>query len=277
MNELVFKINNNVKEGIETQVFPSHFALGVCGKPGSGKTTFIKQILKEERLLFKKFNQVFLLSPSCEEFKDLFLPSVNYTDKFEVEWIFEKIKMINERYDFSSYVNVLIIIDDFISSLKILEKDKRLVSLFYNRRHLLKYGMVSLIVTTQKYNMLPTTFRVTMNCIAIFNTARNEIEKIEKELITNDLDLHYLASRVISDDSFLLLNLKDSKYYKNFNIIYYFIFYWQDGLYQYTLLVYLTHLLQLRVYCSLVYAPFLYLIQTFQSLLHLNYVRREVG
>ncbi len=47
-----------------------------------------------------------------------------------------------------SRTNVLLILDDVISSIKGLEHDVNLAQLFFNRRHLLANGTVSIIVVT---------------------------------------------------------------------------------------------------------------------------------
>ena len=98
MNQIEFKINKSKTEGLQNwtnDFFPSHFLAIICGKPGKGKTTLIKQLLQDDRLFFKQFNFVFCISPSIEEFYDLFLPSDNISNKFSIEWIFNHIEKIN--------------------------------------------------------------------------------------------------------------------------------------------------------------------------------------
>lgn len=50
---------------MKNDFFPSHFLAMVCGWPGSGKTTLIKKVLKHKDLLYEKFDEVLVLSPSC--------------------------------------------------------------------------------------------------------------------------------------------------------------------------------------------------------------------
>ena len=66
-SNIEFSIDKSRAEGVSdmgNDVFPSHFLALICGKPGSGKTSLLKFMLRESRLLFKKFDYVFIISPS---------------------------------------------------------------------------------------------------------------------------------------------------------------------------------------------------------------------
>lgn len=67
---------------------------------------------------------------------------------------------------------MLIIFDDVVSSLKGSTNDKRFVELFYNRRHLLSNGVISLIVSGQKWNLVPTFIRTAYTSLLMFNIAK---------------------------------------------------------------------------------------------------------
>jgi type IV secretory pathway VirB4 component len=66
-DKIYFNIDRSKIEGIqdlENEYFPSHFLGLICGWPGSGKTTLIKFILKHPKLLYKKYDEILILSPS---------------------------------------------------------------------------------------------------------------------------------------------------------------------------------------------------------------------
>ena len=131
-----FEIDKSKIEGLQNldnDIFPSHFLSIILGKPGSGKTSLLKFILKSDKLLFKKFDYIFIISPSPSEFKYLFLPKTNITDILNWNWIFNKINYIN-KYHKNEYINVLFIFDDMISDLKIVERDLQFSRFIFNRR-----------------------------------------------------------------------------------------------------------------------------------------------
>lgn len=60
----------------------------MLGKPGAGKTTLLEALVG---FLFNKlFNEILVVSPSV---KKMHMPirKSNKTDKFDIEWIFDKI------------------------------------------------------------------------------------------------------------------------------------------------------------------------------------------
>lgn len=68
---------------------------------------------------------------------------------------------------------MLIIMDDVLSQLKG-NHDVKLIDLFYNRRHLLKKGCISIVVTSQKWNMLPVYVRSGMNMIFLYALSKQQ-------------------------------------------------------------------------------------------------------
>lgn len=221
MEDIEFKINKNKIEGLQnwsSTLFPSHFLCIICGKPGKGKTSLIKQLLTDERLFFKKFDYVFCVSPSIEEFSDLFLPKSNTTDKFTIDWIFKSIQDVNSAKH-SNYINVLFIIDDFVSELYNNRFDEMLTKFSFNRRHLINNGMVSIIITSQKYNVLPTRYRCTADVLVLFSCAPSEVDEIQKNLIYNNVNFKDVCSLAITNDSFLLYNIQNESFFKNFTLI----------------------------------------------------------
>lgn len=68
---------------------------------------------------------------------------------------------------------MLIVMDDVLSQLKG-NHDTKLIDLFYNRRHLLKKGCINIVVTSQKWNMLPVYVRSGMNMIFLYALSKQQ-------------------------------------------------------------------------------------------------------
>lgn len=65
----------------------------------------------------------------------------NWIISFDIDQIYNKIE------EYKNFKNILLIFDDFINEIN-KNKDKRLDALFFNRRHLLKEGVISIIVVS---------------------------------------------------------------------------------------------------------------------------------
>ena len=81
-------------------------------------------------------------------------------------------------------MNMLIIFDDIISSLA-KTTDNKLIDLFFNRRHLLKNnkgsGTISIILTSQKFNLVPVYMRGTINAMIIFPLMKQQLSVLYSE------------------------------------------------------------------------------------------------
>lgn len=67
----------------------------LIGKPASGKTTLLRQLLTNPQMYNKKFDDILLVSPSYSKM-DLNIPHENSSTRFSLDWIFDKLDMINE-------------------------------------------------------------------------------------------------------------------------------------------------------------------------------------
>lgn len=199
--------------------FPSHFLSLIIGKPGYGKTSLLKTMLKEEKILFKKFDYIFILSPSPVEYVDLFLPKENISENFNLNWLFEKIKYIDDNAKFE-YVNVLVILDDFVADIKDNETNIQLKRLLFNRRHLITNGMVSVIITSQKFKSIPSIVRAIINHLIFFRLNPSEEDVIKEDCVHDNLDFKSILEFTFdSPKSFMIYNMTDSKIFKNFDEI----------------------------------------------------------
>lgn len=64
--------------------------------------------------------------------------------------------------------NLLIVLDDVVAAVKKYEHDPRLAQLIMNRRHLIFGGVVSIIIVTQKYTLIPARIRSNASWLILF-------------------------------------------------------------------------------------------------------------
>lgn len=196
----------------------------VVGKPGSGKSTLIINMLREKCMYNRQFDKVLWVTNSRGTLPDIGLPDENYIEGVNEEMLQS---IIDEYYDGqrTEPFNMLLILDDVIGNIKKMETSPLLAKFFFNSRHILgAKSSVSLIVTTQKYNLLPARFRPSLTGIFLF-----ESSNIEYDLIYNDhikiakktwgelIEFVYTQPR-----DFMYLNLTNgvrSMFYRNFDQI----------------------------------------------------------
>lgn len=84
------------KEGVEVygRVLPTHFLSLAVGRPGSGKSHLLYEMIDNPDLYFKKFNFVYFITPG--NIGDLQMTKDNRSLRFDLEWIFKKIEGVNQ-------------------------------------------------------------------------------------------------------------------------------------------------------------------------------------
>lgn len=83
--------------------------------------------------------------------------------------------------------------------------------------------MISLLVTTQKYNKIPTAIRSNINLLIAFNLMKFDWKKIEEEIIYIDKDVFKNVVNYIFDNedvsNFMIYNVDKNIFYKKFDKI----------------------------------------------------------
>ena len=82
-------------------------------------------------------------------------------------------------------MNVLIILDDVVGSIKKSEFDPRLAQLVMNRRHLVLNGTVSIIIVSQKYTLIPSRVRSNANWLIVYQLNPADFEAIYRDAIVH--------------------------------------------------------------------------------------------
>jgi len=184
----------------EAPLPPKNFAMMLVGSPGSGKTNLFLQMLMSHptkknkdkpRYYYGLFDRIELISPSMATLPSSFLKKLD-EDRMNMKFSDELITdIINSMYE-APNVNNLIVLDDCIRDLS---RSKNLSKVFLNRRHITHdeeqkdeenpdNASLSIIVTNQKYSLLPLEFRNALSDIIIFKSSnRNEINRIKDEIM----------------------------------------------------------------------------------------------
>lgn len=185
---------NHYREGVEISnetrhLLPEHFVTLIIGRPGSGKSHLLFELITNPDLYRKRFNAVFFITPG--KIGDLPLTPQNSTTTFSTDWIFKRIDEINVRTRESikagrppqHTINVLFVLDDVVGYLQKQRFAAAFQALFYNRRHLLVQGTVSFFVTSQYYKAIPRMVRANATTAIIFDVIPEDMEILRKEVI----------------------------------------------------------------------------------------------
>lgn len=212
---------------INKDILQSNFTYLIVGKPGSGKSFILREIILNKALYNKKFGYVLFITPSRFEDKEIVLDSNNHSSVLDIPWIYSKLfkyrDYINEKYKDGDQPckNVLIIFDDVIGDLRAEEKNPELIGLFYNRRHLLgdKF-MISIVVTTQKYVLCPPKIRSVITAVMAFALMRMDWLKLQYECIFDNLDKKVIdrvyRNLMLEPYAFLFIRLDNGKVFYKF-------------------------------------------------------------
>jgi hypothetical protein len=216
-----YKTDKKMK-GIPPPLPNNCFFITLVGKPASGKSTILVNLVSKGGPYYRKFHKVYIFSPSLlssniEDSPFLSLPSdQKYTDLDDLEDI------IQDLQDSNSEERCLMIFDDIQG--EIAQKDN--VSIFLNmannRRHI--GGGVSVILCTQVYNQINLKIRKSISTLFFF-TSRNqkEIDSVHREYLSHlsDQELKTILKFCWRDKhDFILINTyasTETMLHRNFN------------------------------------------------------------
>lgn len=167
------------------------FYWNICGSAGSGKSSYLYNLLLNKNGLYRRFSRVYVVSPSLhtlpEEVRSKIVEERTFTayDEETLEYILQDAEdFVNdeEQVESKEKPTFLLILDDCIAQIK--RSSKSLKRFIYNRRHTPEGGAFSVIMTTQKYNNIPLDFRVNMNYLTIFKPSnKKEIKSVFSECV----------------------------------------------------------------------------------------------
>ena len=202
----------------------NHFML-IVGKPGSSKTTLLLNLMcKRGKMYNKKFDKVYLFSPSLGSIDDCPFEELPDDQKYEelsyeiLSGVLEEIKDSGEK--------VLFIMDDVVNDMKKeFRLEKLLCKVLMNRRHQCgSNGSLSVWITTQVYNRVPAPVRKCASQLVMYETKnRMELDSLFNEVIVGlKKDEWYQLLKYVWDKKFNFLFLDSTRpfnqmYHKNFN------------------------------------------------------------
>ena len=206
----------------------NHFSI-LSAPPRSGKSTWIMNCLcKSGKVYNKKFDLVYIVSPSLKTAKDdpfECLPPDQTESELTVDFIDRFVNDVSE-----SGKRVLLLLDDVVNDIrKNKGVDKALAKLVYNRRHITADGGdeangVSVWLTTQAYNRIPLMIRKVATGLIAFKLKNvKEIQSIFDEYVvglTKEQFITILKFVYKTPFDFLYINMDESwddMYYRNFN------------------------------------------------------------
>lgn len=239
-------INNNNKisrekrkkvpqpQGSKSKLLPEQpCAMMLCGLSKSGKTTLLKNMLTDNKLLGNYYDMIIMFSPTAEcdstITSSLKLPDENIITNFtedDLKDIIEAQRKLIKKKGYNKVARenkILFIFDDCISHRKFL-RSKTMIDLTATVRHLL----ISVVFLIQSYRMVARACRINLRGIAFFESNRNETDVLCEEEACPQLKknefrklIHYANNEPYS---FLWIN-KDrptnERYFKKFDEILY--------------------------------------------------------
>ena len=215
---------------------PKRFSMYICGSPASGKTTLWTSLLlshptkkkpKTPRYYYRFLDRIELISCSLQTLplKKFGLPEPQLNNKYSDELL----ESLIEDMRAGENNNNLIVIDDCIRDIT---RSKIVSKTILNRRHCTydkeqeDSASLSLMITSQKYNLLPLSFRCNMSHVIVFKTTNTaELNAIKDELM-GDLDKEQqneiLRLAWGRNHGFLMIDVfapKERRYFSNFDSI----------------------------------------------------------
>ena len=206
----------------------NHFLL-ITAKPRQGKTTLMYSLLTYRKSpYYRKFDKVYVFSPSLATSKDNRLKSIAEEQKFmelneaNLQSVYDEIAGSCER--------ILILADDVVNDIrKDMGVQNLLNKMMMNRRHVCGASEdgdgcgLSMWMTTQVFNKLPRPLRATADFHIVFKTTnKKELDTIFDEVVLLPRKTFDEMNKYVFDDkhNFILIDTNeryDRMYHKNLN------------------------------------------------------------
>lgn len=212
-------IKRSVPEPLPDPWSEKPFLWLISAKVASGKSVLISNLLKN--VYNKYFDKVFFCSSNINEskiydvaYKTIHINENRMYDDFNeqiMENIVSEIKS-DEDFEDSQY---LLVIDDLPTQLN--KKTSRIIRHFLKHRHI----HLSIIITTQKLNLLNLSIRNNASHVCVYNTTnKNEIKSLQTMVeISEDEFKTYLDEATNEKYHFLFIDLSKNptQFWRDFN------------------------------------------------------------
>ena len=205
------KINSKLEKYELTKFLNCHSTNLLIGKPGSGKTNLIYQIMKS--ITNKCYDKIFLFQPSKsrESMKDKLFDQLPEDQKYE-DLTFENLEYVNNNLHDD---NNCIIFDDMGAYLKNQDIKKLLKEIVMNRRH----KHVSIYFLVQTYFSIEKDIRKLFSNLFIFKVSKHELNTIYDELIEHKKEYIDEIIKIVYNRpfNFMFINTDTQRIFKNFD------------------------------------------------------------
>jgi hypothetical protein len=211
-DKIEFKVDN-VKPP-----FPNKsFFMILCGKPASGKTSMLINMLTNKRIYKKVFDKIMLVCPSSSRKSlknDIFADLEYQFDELSPE-VFNTVNDLGNEYandEGRRKKHILLIMDDVTSYLK--DYEQELKHLAFNRRHI----HLSICLLTQNLRQVPRALRFTVTHLVFFKSSNSlELDVINEEYISIPKKEFQKLIRFVFDapHTFIFIDKEKELYYKN--------------------------------------------------------------
>jgi len=224
-----FNVDNAFNEKIKPPFPNASFFMTIIGKPGSGKTNLLVNMLTNRNIYKRVFDKVLLVMPktSIQSLKNNIFEDLPESQQFNelTPEVFDTIKHIRNEFDKMDDEckkndkkprtrNMLLILDDVTAQLKDKENQKLLIELSTNRRHL----HLSIILISQYLRAIPRAVRSQTTNLVYFkpaneldnNIVRDEYINLPRETFNNLMRFTFK-----NQHDFLFIDKNNETYYKN--------------------------------------------------------------
>lgn len=205
----------------------------VCYAPSySGKSYMINDLITNPEYGYKKIfkpNQIFIMSPTYESddsYKELKKYMTghedNVIDNFDEGFIKNITAFQQSKKKEGKARPVLLLVDDLITAVNS-KRQNEMVNLFIKGRH----SFISIILTSQKYKMVPSGIRVNADSMIWFSNNMNKKELLDiSDECADDVFIPLtedLRKNNYFQYDFIYCNMKkpyNERYYRNFNEVF---------------------------------------------------------
>jgi GTPase SAR1 family protein len=207
------------------------FNMVFCASKGQGKTTLLLNLItKKESPLYKRYNKIFLISPTAKKDEKMMeLVEDIGDDQYYQELTEDNLQEILDKIEYETEMRkqskkpkpeFLLVLDDVIHMLKG-KNGKKLAELITQNRH---HSLTNMILVQKWNNYLPTIIRSNLDCIAYWHTqSKKELKSFVEDMNGKEDELMALYEYATNEPySFLYINqYNPSKpmYFKRFDRI----------------------------------------------------------